>query len=107
MTPSPIRRFGGRLRGLPREAESATASTVLVHHPDRHADKFRKFGLVEGRVDGEGVLHEPGEVDRSEKAGAVGRQGLLAAGVRRQMVSAYRRLFISLIRSMKITAGSA
>ena len=49
------------------------------------------------------------KVHRSKKAGAIGRQGLLAAGVfvAASRFGIYQRLFFSLIRSMKITPGSA
>jgi hypothetical protein len=55
----------------------------------------------------EGVLHQRRQVDRPQQAGAIGRQGLLAAGVGGGDGLGIARLFIALMRSMKITPGSA
>jgi hypothetical protein len=56
---------------------------------------------------GKRFRHQPREVDRAQQAGAIGRQRLLAAGIGGRDGLAIARLFSALIRSMKITPGSA
>ena len=53
----------------------------VVHHPDGGADQFIQFGLVHMGRGLEGLAHQPGQVDRAQQAGAIGRQGLFATGV--------------------------
>ena len=53
----------------------------IVHHAHRESHEIVEFGLVELGTRLEFVLHQLGEVDRPQQAGAIGRQRLLAAGV--------------------------
>ena len=53
----------------------------VVEHAGEHAHDFLVFLPVERGLVGEGVAHEVGEVDRTQQAGAVGRQRLFAAGI--------------------------
>ena len=55
----------------------------IVHGAHGGAHQRIEFVLVERGVVAERVLHQCGEVDRAQQARPIGRQGLLAAGVRR------------------------
>jgi hypothetical protein len=53
----------------------------VVEHADRGSMVLPKADEVEAGLVAEGVLDEQGQVDRAQAAAAVGRQGLLGAGV--------------------------
>ena len=53
----------------------------VVHHPHRSGDQIGQRPLVQRSLRSEGIRDQPGQVDRPQKAGAIGRQGLFAAGV--------------------------
>ena len=76
--------LGQRLGALRLEREARDIDHV-VHHPDGDGDQTGQFRLVDGCFGGrrrlERLAHQGGEVDRAEQAGAVGGEGLLAAGI--------------------------
>ena len=72
--------LGLRLGRLGGEGEARDVDDI-VHHAHRGGDEVVERVEVERGGGAEGVVDEAGEVDRAEQAGAVGRQGLFAAGV--------------------------
>ena len=72
--------LGGGFAGLGFEGKPGDVNRV-VEHANGGADGGVKGGGVEGGVVFKRVADEAGQVDGAEQAGAVGRQGLFAAGV--------------------------
>ena len=68
------------LVALRRERQAVDLDHV-VEHAREHLHHLAVGLPVEARLVGERIDHEFGEIDRAEKAGAVGRKRLLAAGV--------------------------
>jgi hypothetical protein len=100
--------FGGGFPAL-RLQRKAGRFDGVVHHADRHRHQIGQFCLVDAGLRRERLLHQTSQVDRSQQAGAIGRQRLLAAGIGRADGFAIRhaRLLRALMRSMKMTPGSA
>ena len=72
--------LGLRLGRLLGQGKARSVHDV-VHHPHGGRDQVVQRIKVQRGFGSEGVLHQPREVDRAQKAGAIGRQGLFAAGV--------------------------
>ena len=83
----PVAPLAQDLLALRSERKSVDLHDV-VEHAGEDGDGLAERLPVEARAVGERVEHEPGEVDRAEEAGAVGGEGLLAAGVGRADVLA-------------------
>ena len=103
VTPSPMRRLASP-HVLLRQGEARDLDTLSSM---RTAMRTASNSSRSRRVRAERSPHQRRQVDRAEKAGAVGRQRLLAAGIGRLDGLAVYRLFTLLMRSMKITPGSA
>ena len=54
----------------------------VVHHPHGGAGDARQCLFIDTGLRPKRILHQPGKVDRSQKAGAIGRQRLLTTRVR-------------------------